>query len=313
MDTNTPTPETTSTVQDPSMHTVQRPYGGIDGLREIRDSAGRLMVTVVPPGMASRFPVVRESLAACYVVVGQGRIDIGQSRWLGNASLQHAADPATSVAGEVYIIHAQRNDWLFRVALPFLEFRLTELAREAGLVEVSNGASPRTWSSEDRALFERFVGESRRLLFDAGCRAFNTTPASQLPATAEADRGIDLAEEAPAQIDVDAVPTIGGELALPYAGLWARGYYGPDGFIVLPGSEVRTAVNPSATRRSIKKLREQLAEILVPIPGVDDRLRLEAAVCFRSAAIAAKFLTGAKMGGTKWVRPPYAEQIMFAE
>jgi hypothetical protein len=313
MDTNTPTPETTSTVQDPSLHTIQRPYGGIDGLREIRDLAGRLMVTVVPPGMASRFPVVRESLAACYVVVGQGRIDIGQSRWLGNASLQHAAAPATSVAGEVYIIHAQRNDWLFRVALPFLEFRLTELAREAGLVEVSNGASPRTWSSEDRALFERFVGESRRLLFDAGCRAFNTTPASQLPATAEADRGIDLAEEAPAQIDVDAVPTIGGELALPYAGLWARGYYGPDGFIVLPGSEVRTAVNPSATRRSIKKLREQLAEILVPIPGVDDRLRLEAAVCFRSAAIAAKFLTGAKMGGTKWVRPPYAEQIMFAE
>jgi hypothetical protein len=306
MDTNTPTPETTSTVQDPSMHTVQRPYGGIDGLREIRDSAGRLMVTVVPPGMASRFPVVRESLAACYVVVGQGRIDIGQSRWVGNASLQHAAAPATSVAGEVYIIHAQRNDWLFRVALPFLEFRLTELAREAGLVEVSNGASPRTWSSEDRALFERFVGESRRLLFDAGCRAFNTTPASQLPATAEADRGIDLAEEAPAQIDVDAVPTVGGELALPYAGLWARGYYGPDGFIVLPGSEVRTPV-------TMKKLREQLAEILVPIPGIDDRLRLEAAVCFRSAAIAAKFLTGAKMGGTKWVRPPYAEQIMFAE
>ena len=49
MDMNTSTPETTSTVQDPSMHTVQRPYGGIEGLREIRDLAGRLMVTVVPP------------------------------------------------------------------------------------------------------------------------------------------------------------------------------------------------------------------------------------------------------------------------
>lgn len=313
MDINSSTPENTLTVHEPTTHTVHRPCGGIEGLREIRDPAGLLVVTVFPLGMAERYAVVHESLAACYVLVAQGEVYIGQSRRIDNASLQQATASAQGVAGEIYLIHAQRENWLFRAALPYLEDRLTELAKEAGLLEVANCASARTWSSEDRAILDRFIGESLRLLFDAGCRIFHTTSASRPPAAAEADGAIVPANEETAPIDVDAMPHLGGELALAVAGHWARGYYCAEGFVVLAGSEVRTAVNPSANRRSIRKLREQLAEIMVPIPGVDDRLRLEAAVCFRSPAIAAKFLTGAKMGGTNWVRPRYAEQIVVAE
>ncbi|WP_143198100.1 hypothetical protein [Bradyrhizobium sp. AS23.2] len=313
MDINSSTPEVTLIVQEPSTHTVHRPYGGIEGLREIRDPAGLLLVTVFPLGMAERYSVVRESLAACYVLASQGEVYIGQSRWIDNASLQQATASAQDIAGEVYLIHAQRENWLFRTALPYLEDRLTELAEEAGLVEVTNCASARTWSSEDHAILGRFVGESLRLLFDAGCRVFHTTPASRPPAAAEADRAIVPAIEETAEIDVDAVPHLGGELALADAGLWARGYYGAEGFVVLAGSEVRAAINPSANGRSISMLPEQLAEIMVPIPGVDNRLRLGAAICFRSPAIAAKFLTGATMGSTNWVRPRYAEQIVVAE
>jgi len=310
MDINSSTPDTTLTVQEPSTHTVHRPYGGIESLREIRDPAGRLVVTVVPFGMAERFTIIRESLAACYVLVAEGEVCINHIRRIDNATLRQAMAAAQGAAGEVYLIHAQRENWLFRAALPYLEDRLTELAREAGLLEVTNCASARTWSGEDHAILDRFVGESLRLLFDAGCRVFHTTPASRSPATAEADRGIAPATDETAEIDVDALPHLGGELALADAGLWTRGFYGAEGFIVLAGSEVRTVVDPSA---DLRKLRKQLAEILVPIPGVDDRLRLEAAVCFRSPAIAANFLTGAKTDATDWVRPRYAEQIMVAE
>jgi hypothetical protein len=222
------TPENT-TVQDPSLHTVHRPHGGIDGLREIRDSAGRLMVTVVPLGMARRLSVAFEALAACCVLVGEGKVHIGQSHWMGKRSLQQAADPGKGFAGEVYMIHAQHEDWLFRAALPYLEHRLTEIAREAGLLEVTHSASAQaSTSSDERAIFEGFVGASLRLLFDAGCRAF-TRPASQLEDAAEADSGLDPAEEEPAQIDVDDVPSVGGELALDDGGLWARGYHSAPG------------------------------------------------------------------------------------
>ncbi len=309
MDNNSSTPETPA-AQEPSTHTVHRPYGGIEGLREISDPAGRLVVTVIPFGLADRYTVLRESLAACYVIVAEGEVDIGHIPRIDNAGIRQAVAAAQGAPGEVYLIHAQRENWLFRAALPYLEDRLTELAEEAGLVEVTHCASARTWDSEDHAIFDRYVDESLRLLFDAGCRVFHATPASRPAAAAEADRGVAPAEEETAAIDVDAVPTAGGELALADAGLWARGYYGADGFVVLAGSEVRTVADPSA---DLKKLREQLAEIMVPIPGVDDRLRLEAAVGFSSAAIAAKVLTGAKMGDTDWVRPRYAEQIMVAE
>ncbi len=278
-------------------------------MREIRDPAGRLVVTVFPFDLADRYTVLRESLAACYVFVAEGEVDIGHMR-LDNAALRQAVAAAQGAPGEVYLIHAQRENWLFRAALPFLEDRLTELAKEAGLVEGTNCASARTWDSEDHAILGAFLDESLRLLFDAGCRVFNATPTSRSAAAAEADRGVAATEEETAAIDVDAVPTVGGELALADAGLWARAYYAPEGFVVLAGSEVRTVADPSA---DLKKLREQLAEIMVPIPGVDDRLRLEAAVCFPSAAIAATVLTGIKMGDAAWVRPRYAELIMVAE
>lgn len=309
MNTNSSTPEITS-VEEPSTHTVQRPYGGIVGLREVRDPAGRLVVTVFPMDLDERYAVIGESLATCYVLVAEGEVRIGHRRRIDNASLRKATAAAQGAAGEVYLIHAKRENWLFRAALPFLEDRLTELAKEAGLAEVTNDASARTWSGEDHAILGHFVSESLRLLFDAGCRVFHATPASRLPAAAEGDRGIDAAKNETAEIDVDAVSSVGGELALDDAGLWARGYHGAEGFVVLAGSELRTVVDPSA---DLRRRREQLAEIMVPIPGVDDRLRLEAAVCFRSPAIAAEFLTGAKMGGTTWVRPRYAEQIMVAE
>lgn len=296
-------------------HTVHRPFGGIEDLREIRDPAGRLMVTVFPFEIARRFSAAYETVAACYVLLGHGKIYIGHSRQTGKRLFEHASDPAKSFAGEVYIIHAQHDGWLFRVALQYLEDRLTELAQEAGLVELTNCVSARTdhRSDEDRMIFERFVSESQRLLFDAGCRAINAAPASQLPAAAEANRGVDPADEVPAQIDVDAVPSLGGELGLDCCDLWARGYHCKEGFVVLAGAEVRTVVNRSAKDTFIVELREGFKDVLVPIRGVDDRQRLEAAVLFESAAMAAKFLIGARMGGTKWVRPRYAEQILVAE
>ena len=213
------------------MHTFNAPTGGIDGCAKSR--LGRPPCLWSPSSRpswpaASRWSA-RASPPATWSWARAG--SSARAGGCGNASLQHAARSCEppSRRGLHHSRPAQRL--AFRVALPYLDS--PDRARQGNRVrcEVTTGASARTWSSEDRAIFERFVGESRCLLFDAGCRAFHDAgePATPRP---EADRGIDLNEEAPAQIDVDAVPTVGVSRRFLCRSLGAR-LLGPDGFIVL--------------------------------------------------------------------------------
>lgn len=54
------------------------------------------------------------------------------------------------------------------------------------------------------------------------------------------------------------------------------------------------------------------AEALAAIPGNQNRLRLRVALCFPSAAIAAKVVTGAHVSSGKWVNRRYPEPILIA-
>ena len=161
---------------------VCRPMGSIEGPRAIRDPVGRLIVSACPFAIVKKLSTVRERLAGCYILADHATAYIGESEMIGRRFSEHAGDPSMGFALEAYVIHAQQPEALSRRALLYLQHRLTDIAKKAGLVEVSNNASPQAfqWSDEERAIYEHFVGDSLRLLFDAGCRVFHSNFVSQL-------------------------------------------------------------------------------------------------------------------------------------
>lgn len=300
----------------PTAHTIFRPMGGVATLREIRDRSGRLMVSAFPCSLIKGLAPIFSGVAACYLLADDKRVYVGESLKMDQRLIQHAADPSKGFAREIYVVHGQAPFGLDRSALLYMQHRVLELVDDAGLVAVTNSAHAQLlpWSDPDRAVFERFVRDSQRLLFDAGCRIIDSNFASQLPPELLAERGASPEEEEELEINVPTAPPRGGELELNYCGLFARGYWTyPKGFVVMAGAEMRKLMNES-TRKNITKLREKLEAVhaLAPIAGVDDRSRLQVSVRFFSAAVAAKVVTGAHVAATKWVRPSYPEPTRVA-
>ncbi len=306
--------ETTLQLQ-PCSHIIYRPFGGVDSYRQISDPAGRLAVTSFPMLMARRLAAGVDQWPACYVLAGNGQAYIAQSPCAMKAIAAHAVDPTKAFASEVFLIHAQEEprtmNWSTRL---HLEHRLSELAKEAGLVRLANTMEPRVVPRgiEHAATLELLVAQARRLLFDAGCRVFNANVMGQLPAEAGADDNQD-ADDAVAIGSPTTSPTE-AELEFDYCGIWARGHHDEEGFVVSAGSEVRQ-VETASLRKNIKRLRADLLArgVVVPIAGVKDRLRLQVDWRFFSAAVAAKFVAGAHVAGTKWVRPRTPGPIARAE
>lgn len=298
----------------PCTNTIYRPFGGIDGFRQIRDPAGRMAVTAFPLAMARSLAATIDLWSACYVILGQGKAYVGESNRAVSCVAEHASDPAKAYAKEVYLLHAQEPHRLYWSARLHIAHRLTELAKEAGLVTLANTVEPRVLpcALTRAATLERLVTEGRRLLFDAGCRILDQ--ACEQPVEVETAPKADGEETLELGSAMTPLPDGKVELELDYCGIWARGYQNPEGFVVKAGSQLRAAQNPSL-RKNIKAIRADLLArgIVVPIPGLKDRLRLRLDWRFFSAAVAAKFVTGAHVAATKWVCPRHPGPIARAE
>lgn len=301
--------------QLPRTYTIFRPMHLIEGPRLVRDPVGRLMVSAFPAAMTKGLAPVFAGVAACYLLADDKRVYIGESKKVDQRLLQHAADPSKSFTREIYVIHGQHPHVLDGSALLYLQHRLIDAAEDAGLVELTNSAAAKIlpWSDQERATLERFTDDARRLLFDAGCRVFNSNFASQLPLPRVPDEGASPEQQTKLEINVPTAPPPGGELELNYCGLWARGYWDSKGFVVLAGADVRYPINAS-TRQNIGSLRLELenAQVLIPIPDLQDRRRLAVSIRCFSAAVAAKVLTGAHVSATKWLPPRHPQTPIAA-
>jgi predicted GIY-YIG superfamily endonuclease len=308
---------TSNSVQPPCTNIVHRPLGGIASYREIHDDVSRLSVAAFPMAMAKDIAAAKAAMAAAYILADHETAYIGETANFGRRILDHAADPSKAFAREVYVVCGYEHAWFDKTAAIYLQYRLTEIADNASLVEVVRGVNPQVLElpSHRRAPFDRYVDDAERLLFDAGCRVLRSNFAGhrQTPQAIETETAIGPDETGPMQIGVISTPSLGSELELAYVGIWARGYPAQDGFVVMAGSEVRTVVNQSVnpilhTRRAELVAAKALAEI----PGIGDRVRLRVAVWFPSAAIAAKVVTGAHVDSSKWVQPRYPQPILIA-
>src|SRR4029077_6030669 len=268
----------------------------------------------LPFAMVKDMSMTRAAVAACYVLADHCTAYIGETGNIGRRLSDHYREQSKSFAREAYVISGYEGAWFDTTAALYLQFRLTKIAEQAGLVDIMKGANPRALElpSHRRASLDIFVEHGERLLFDAGCRVLRSNFASQRRTVTEPDN-IGPEETGPMQIGVIATPPLGSELELAYGDLWARGFPTSEGFVVVAGSEVRSAVNPSAPQ-IVETQRDELiaAQALIAIPGLQDRQRLCVAVRFPSAAIAAKVVTGAHVDSSKWQPPRDPRPILIA-
>jgi hypothetical protein len=216
-------------VQPACTNNVHRPMGGIAGLREVYDDVGRLTVSAFPMTMVKDLALTKAATAACYILADHATAYIGETGNLGRRLSDHAADPAKAFAREVYVVSGYERAWFDKTAAVYLQYRLTEIAEQAGLVEVVRGVNPQVLElpGHRRASLDRFVEHGERQLFDAGCRVFRSNFASQrraLQATDSLEATVEPDESGPMQIGVVSTPPLGSELELAYGDLWARGY-----------------------------------------------------------------------------------------
>jgi hypothetical protein len=111
--------------------------------RRFRDCAGRLAVTPFPLAMAKSLSASYDPVAACYVIGGDGKAYIGESKRAVKCVAENAAAPAKNFADEAYLLHEQELHALNPSALLYLQLRLIEVAEEAGLVTLTDGRTCR--------------------------------------------------------------------------------------------------------------------------------------------------------------------------
>jgi hypothetical protein len=303
---------------------IHRPGPDVTGLREVIDELTGLTVIALPMTMVREIVPARAMMTAAYVLAGPGRIYCGESTRIGRRIWDHAADASKSFAREAFIITRSGMESLDMGAAIYLQAHLTRRAEEEGFVTVQRGTGPQVLEPTPArgAYYARIATIAERLLFDAGCNAFHAVgsdpggpasctampPAASLEAVAEpAD------EDTPIEIGVAATPGDAAEYQLAYGDLWARGYDADGGFVVTAGSEVRREVNASVNPILHTRRRELAAAgVLADIGGRDQQQRLLVAVWFPSRAIAAKTVTGAHVGGNKWMAVANPQPFVLA-
>lgn len=312
-----PTNDSNYSADCPSSAVIHRPFGGVRGYRRISDRATRLVVHAFPMSELSKVAGLLNTCGA-YVLTDGKVAYVGESRRPGRRLSEHAADTAKGFTRECFVIGG--CDKLLAVDL---QYRLTRLAVEAAVVSVWKGVNPAAPDITDaeRATHDRIAADALRLLHDAGCRLFHRVddePEAPLESIGAAqadlapDEQSDPADCEPMAIGVSTIPLGSREYELRFGGLWARGYWAAERFVVSAGSEVRQTTNDSATALT-RSRRDELfaAGVLAPISGVGDRRRLTVAISFPSTSIAAKILAGAHSAG-KWVPRDPTQAVWLA-
>ncbi|CEG09858.1 hypothetical protein BN961_03290 [Afipia felis] len=288
---------------------IHRPQSAITGFRRITDEASPLAVWSFP--FASLNEELRERLAApaCYVLSDGNQVYIGETGNMTRRLTEHLTDPGKRCFREVFAVTGVAHRPYDKSGPLYLQQWLTRRAEIAGFVTVRKDKNPPLTEPADwrKSTLDRIIVDAERLLFDAGCRAFhaNSDARSLLPPLT---LSAPAAHENTAQdqsdlmhIGVAGMPPMAAEYELNYCGVWARGSSLGDDFVVAAGSEVRASVNPSA--RPIVTTRHAMlkdASALMPIRGVEDRLRLTVAVAFRSLNIAAQVVCGTQASARLW-------------
>lgn len=294
------------------------------GIRRVMDDASRISVVAFPFSAIGEITGDKShrrlGTPGMYILSDGDSVYIGETGNVTRRLVDHATAPSKTFATEVFVASAFSEHRFDKAGALYFQMKFHELAVAAGHMHVL-GATPPTihLSDEKRAPLDAMRETARRLLYDAGCRAFDScTPPRHASAPAPEGDGVgeggDGSDVGFFQIGVATAPQGAAEYELHYGNIWARGHAIGEVFVIAAGSDIRATINPSANaifRERHKLLRERGA--LQSIPGVRDRLRLTQAIAVASPAVGAKVVCGAHVNSNQWrpLRP--ARQVAGRE
>lgn len=296
---------------------IHRPFGDSVDYRRVGDRASRVVVhAFAMPELQRLTSAGLLSSPGAYVMTDFRVGYIGESRRPSRRLAKHALDSSKRFARDVFVVCGCDGAPFDKMMGLDLQFRLTCRAVEVRAIRLSKGLNPvePDLAPEDRATHDRIAADALRLLDDAGCRIFHPIDGEFVgpPEQPPSEEGSDGADTGAMSIGVSTTPLGTDEYELGYLGLWARGYWAGDRFVVAAGSEVRGQTNESVDALT-RNRREELfgAGVLSPIQGVSDRRRLIVAVAFPSASIAAKAICGAHTPG-RWMLLDTSKSVWLA-
>jgi hypothetical protein len=288
---------------------IQRMSADVLGMRIAIDEASALRAMAFLFAATGDIAATGElDTSGTYVLAGDQAAYCGETGHLARRLLDHAADQSKKFATQVFVVTGLERR-LDKPTVIHLQARLTEMIEAKGLLRVQKGVTPCAsdlppWRKQS---LDHMLTEACRLLFDAGFRGLDAPPPSVNEGGAgrqpqdEADDGDDT-DDGQMEIGASVVPPMVQEFELVYSDLFARGYDAGSRFVVASGSELRVSTPGNGSLGELNRRRRQtlLDEAAEPIPGLQDRVRLTAAVAFPSRAIAAKCLSGIHLGTDRW-------------
>src|SRR6202035_631545 len=116
---------------------LYRPFGGVAGDRKLADRASRVCVHTFPIAMVQ--PVVAAGhllTPGAYALAGRAIGYFGESSKPGRRIAEHAADPLKAFARDVFVVTGCDGCAFDKALVVDLQYRLTNLAVDAGVVSV---------------------------------------------------------------------------------------------------------------------------------------------------------------------------------
>lgn len=272
----------------------------IIGFREV-DSQGSILRVRAAPFVELEKATINGNFVA--YVIDAPRLYAGHGR-VSTRNMGDRIDVEAARASQVYVIYS--GDPRFdKLTASYVEARLIDTAAQLA-IPLANGIRPfgfdgLTFSPD----LEQLVQHADVLLSVAGFRRFEEARQAQSGRPARMTATGDLHDVLVIEPEAMTIPADAKCKRLNCRELRAEGYQIGDRFHVLQGADYCYASKSGLS--SHNQLRRQAIEamdVLEPLPGATDHARLRVGLDCKSAAIAAKILTGEHIGSHAWRAAP---------
>jgi hypothetical protein len=272
----------------------------IAGFREV-DSLGSILRVRAAPFVELEKATIDGNFVT--YVIDAPRLYAGHGR-VSTRNMGDRIDVKAARASQVYVIYS--GDPRFdKLTASYVEARLIDTAAELA-IPLANGIRPFGFDgltlSPD---LEQLVQQAEVLLSVAGFLRFEEARLAQAGRPARVTATGDLHDLRVIEPEAMMIPADATCKRLNYRDLLAEGYQVGDRFHVLAGADYCYASKSGLS--SHNQLRRQAIEamdVLEPLPGAGDHARLRVGLDCKSAAIAAKILTGEHIGSRAWRAAP---------
>lgn len=277
---------------------ITRFDGSMSGLRQVDSLGSILQVRAGPLSEIKRIKAIRPPFGSISYLIDGQRLYIGrgqEDRKIGDR-IRHEARPSD----QVYLIFSSDTRFNMRVAAD-LEAQFVEHADRLS-IPLANQKKPYGPDGiEPCADLEQLVQQAHFLLSVAGLRRFEEAEQNKPRRPVRVAASSDLHDVKIVERDAVVIPADAVRKKLMCRGLHAEGVAIDGRFLVLPDADFAHVAKSGLSPKNVGR-RDAIAKlgILKPLPDATDRARLDVGLDCKSAALAAKIVSGEHIGTEAW-------------